>query len=488
MYYRLTDRYKLRGWQRATSILIDRTSNVTEELSAEEFCFLLICDGETAFDESSMTAQESGLIKKYIGEGVIEALTDPKPLDESQIYQLYPNRFVDSVFWSITGKCNYKCRHCYLDAPEAFMGEMTHEEALTLIDQMEECGVLSVDLSGGEPLVRPDFWSLVDRLLDKEIGIGVLYTNGWLLDRKLLEGFLARGIRPDISISFDGAGHHDWMRGVKGAEEAALRAFRLCQEYGFKTDAEMCLHRGNRDSIRETVRLLKEYDVTALKLAPVTGTELWKMHAEGNELPLRDYYDAAIEYIPHFYEDGMPMDVTLSAVACLYAGSTDYEVVPDTYPDGGDNGNCLLCAAARLNTYIAPDGRVLPCMPMAAYAEQSRFPKVQEIGLRSALSDSGYMKFVDCRVRDLIRVNRECADCKYLARCGGGCRANALSIYEIEGRPEGAIEEKDMTASERAAQYDARLMGRDPYQCILFKEGYVDRIYRVADEAIAKYC
>ena len=183
MYYRLTDRYKLRGWQRATSILIDRTSNVTEELSAEEFCFLLICDGETAFDESSMTAQESGLIKKYIGEGVIEALTDPKPLGESQIYQLYPNRFVDSVFWSITGKCNYKCRHCYLDAPEAFMGEMTHEEALTLIDQMEECGVLSVDLSGGEPLVRPDFWSLVDRLLDKVIGIGVLYSKGWLLDR-----------------------------------------------------------------------------------------------------------------------------------------------------------------------------------------------------------------------------------------------------------------------------------------------------------------
>ena len=57
--------------------------------------------------------------------------------------------------------------------------------------------------------------------------IGKIYTNGWLLNEEVLDQFASRGMKPQISVSFDGVGWHDWMRGIQGAEERTLNALRL---------------------------------------------------------------------------------------------------------------------------------------------------------------------------------------------------------------------------------------------------------------------
>lgn len=481
MFYRISKDYRIRGWQHSTAVLIDADLNFTE-VAAREFSLLLLCDGMTDLADIPIGPEDQQILDSFVEEGIVCCSTEPDPIDEVQEYQYYDNRIVRSCFWSITGRCNYRCRHCYLDAPNASFGELSHQQAISIIDQMAECGVMKVELSGGEPLVRDDFWQLVDHFKERDIRISTIYTNGALVNRSFFEKLLDRGERPEISISFDGVGCHDWLRDVKGAEKAALRAFDLCREYGFGSDAEMCIHKGNMHTIRDTVNLLKEYGVSALKTAPVTGTDLWLKRAEGNEIQLREYFEAAISYIPDFFRDGMPMNVTLSNIASLYADSTDYEVVPESFDEGDsweECRNCYLCASARFNTYIAPDGRLLPCMPIAAFAENSHFPLIQEIGLKKALSDSYYMQFVGRRVRDLEEQNRECASCQYFNRCGGGCRANALSIDSIEGKLSDIADELG---------FEARLMGRDPYQCILFKEGYVDRINETIQESIRKYC
>lgn len=70
---------------------------------------------------------------------------------------------------------------------------------------------------------------------------------------------------------------------------------------------------------------------------------------------------------------------------------------------------------------------------------------------------------VDSRVRDLLAVNPTCNVCDHKYHCGGGCRAIAL-------------------------EETGDLMGCAGNQCILWKEGYVDRIREVTEAAIAKYC
>lgn len=121
-----------------------------------------------------------------------------------------------------------------MSAPDAKLGEIDHDTMMDLARQIADCGILEVSLTGGEPLVRRDFMELVDALLSYRIRIAQIYTNGKLVDEKLLDQLEERGIRPEFNMSYDGTqGWHDWMRGVPGAGDAVLAAFDLCHERVF---------------------------------------------------------------------------------------------------------------------------------------------------------------------------------------------------------------------------------------------------------------
>ena len=279
----------------------------------------------------------------------------------------------------------------------------------------------------------------------------------------MLDEFEKRNLRPEISISFDGIGWHDWMRGVSGAEDAAIRALRLCKERGLLMNVEMCLHKGNQETLRETVALLADIGVPSMKVGNIMGTELWERNSEGNALDNRAYTEAVLRYIPYFYLDGAPMQIMFSGVVALSKKSKDYKIIPIRYDGTEGCLDRLLCGAARYACYITPEGRLLPCMPMTACKEQEQFPLVQEIGLKQGLSDSFYMNIVDSRVEDLLAANPKCDACDHKYQCGGGCRATAL-------------------------ERTGNLMGCDGVQCQLWEEGYVERIRETVEAAIARYC
>lgn len=462
MFYRLKPSYELRGWEKMSWVLVKRPENRVRKLSQEMFQTLLLCDGETDLTETLLDATFERALKQCETEGIIEACQLASPLDQNQYYRYFNNRYVELIFWSITGKCNFRCRHCFMDAPEGALGELSTENALELIDQMAACGVLRVDITGGEPFVRKDFWQLVDHILSYKMIIGKIYTNGWLLTEKVLDEFEKRNIKPAISISFDGLGWHDWMRGVSKAEEAAMRALRICKKRGFATDVEMCIHRGNMESLPETIQALCEVGVTDLKTSNVALTELWEKQSDGNALTQKEYVEAMIRYIPKYFEAGTPLNLILSNVVVLRRNG-NHRIIAEQYDGSEKCLDCHMCGNARWSCYITPEGRLLPCMPMTSSSEQEHFPKVQDIGLKQGLNDSYYMEFVNRRVKNLFESNKECRECPYRLKCGGGCRATAL----LEGNHD--------------------LMGCDRIMCMLWKEGYVERIRQVTEEAIARY-
>ncbi|WP_289466325.1 radical SAM protein, partial [Klebsiella pneumoniae] len=71
-------------------------------------------------------------------------------------------RYIRTAHWSITGRCNYRCKHCYMSAPDAKLGELSHETIMSIVQQLIDCGIYQVSLTGGEPLVRKDFMEIVD--------------------------------------------------------------------------------------------------------------------------------------------------------------------------------------------------------------------------------------------------------------------------------------------------------------------------------------
>lgn len=462
-YYRLSEGYALRGWEQTPFALVEEGSKRVKSLKLEEFRLLVLCDGRTELSPDMLSQKERETLRSFIERGAISASDAPSPIAAEQEYSRYHNRMLKSAHWSITGRCNFHCRHCFMDAPDAAMGEISHQEALAIIEQLAECGIYRVDLTGGEPFVRADFWELVDAILAHGLVVGTVYTNGWLVDEKLLDQFERRGLRPEFSVSFDGVGWHDWMRGVEGAEEAAIRALRLCIARGFPVDVEMCVHKGNAHLIRESVNLLADIGVYAIKCNAVNDSELWKMHNEGNDYGFRDFCEDAIAYIPRFFEDGCPANVLMGSVVNLRRGSMEYSLPAERYEEGKAL-KCHLCGSVRLNGYISPEGRLLPCMPMSSAAQevQMRFPKIVETGLQKCLSDSFYMQFIDSRVGDLIKVNEKCRECPHVLKCGGGCRAAAL-------------------------EQSGDLMGADEKLCILWNEGYVERIRRTAEDAVRRF-
>lgn len=463
MFYRLKPGYILRGWEEMAWVLVKQPENEIRCLTQNMFQVLLLCDGKTDLPNDLLDKTLDTVLFKCLEEGIIEQCAKPCSLNTDQYYKYYRNRFIKRVFWSITGKCNFRCRHCYMDAPKGKLGELSTEEALNLIDQMAECGVLRVDITGGEPLVRKDFWRLVDKIISYKMVIRQCYTNGWLLDEKILDEFEKRKLKPEIEISFDGVGWHDWMRGVNGAENATLRAIKLCCERGFPVSVAMCIHRGNKDILPQTIKVLHEIGVKEIRVANVDQTDLWLSHCEGYELSWMEYIDIMLPYISWYYEAGRPIESLILSGIARMDQKGPCKMLVRQYDGTEACATCYLCGPTRWSCYITPEGRLLPCMPMTASPKQESFPKIQELGLKQGLRSSYYLQFVNSRIKDLFEANNECGECEYRFRCGGGCRAAAL----LDGEHE--------------------LMGCDRQMCSIWKNGYVGRIEKAIEDVNLKY-
>lgn len=456
-YYRLAPAYALRGWKNATSMLVEKPDNAAQPLTATEFAVLVLCDGQTPMDTEQLHEAEKAALQQFVQRGIVTVHEEPLPVRDKQRYCYYDNRFVQKVMWSVTGMCNYRCRHCFVDGPCETAHGLSTEAALALIDQMTECGVMQVELTGGEPLVRPDLMQLLDRLCQQGIFVTQIYTNGALVDEAFLHELEKRYLCPQFCFSFDGvAGWHDWMRGVEGAEKKTLNTMKLCIDKGYDVYVGMCLHKGNVSTLSDTVKTLAALGVKGINISGISMSPLWEKHNDGHHLDDKEYLDAAIAYFTQYVQDGRPMPVTLNGAAMLHP-QQESQVVHTTACGNGD-GSRYLCPTARFSPYISAEGRLLPCMPMSMCQEQEHFPLITEKGLAACLTDSAFMDFVSQCTDDLYARNQECASCEHRVSCGGGCRAAAL-------------------------QQTHDFFGCDPYRCLIWKDGYRDRLIHALESA-----
>lgn len=83
-------------------------------------------------------------------------------------------------------------------------------------------------------MLHKNFFEIIEGIYRRGMFVGNLYTNGHFINQEALDRLKAIGCNPDIKISFDGIGHHDWLRNREGAQEDALRAMKLCVDNGFR--------------------------------------------------------------------------------------------------------------------------------------------------------------------------------------------------------------------------------------------------------------
>lgn len=424
-HFILSPDFSLRGWKRLPYAIQSVSRPVTFFFSENEWELLTLCNGHTPMDWEKLTVTERDRLIKWEKAGFIVPCGSDESLAAKQEYRFYPARFKEKVQWSITGRCNFKCRHCFMSAPHALHGEPSFGQLMTMLDAFERCGIKGVELTGGEPLIRPDLWRITDEILRRGMVIPTIYTNGLLVSDDFLDGLESRNIRPAIQVSFDGVGHHDWMRGVQGAEKAVTDALIRCQKRGFPTFASMVLCRENVGSIRETVNRLAELGCLGVKICGASPQGEWLSQRE-HYLTQAQIFAAFLDYLPHYFEDGLPLSIGLEGFFSYDKFSGTISAFSERNVPENRFGRSLLCADARREMYVSPRGKVLPCMLMAGGAAEEMFPNMLETPLEEILdSGSFYMETTDLRVSDFMAHNPECQSCGFRSQCCGGCRAVA---------------------------------------------------------------
>ena len=462
VFYRLKENYLLRGWEKLPYALVDKNRRDPVFVSAKEMQALQLCNGEIDLSLPLIDGEIRDLIPLIEKNGVIERCERGQRISPEQEYRRYPARYIRTAHWSITGRCNYRCKHCYMSAPDAKYGELSHEQIMDIVRQMIDSGIREVSLTGGEPLVRSDFMEIVDALLAGGIHICTIYSNGRLVSDHLLDQLAERGIYPEFNMSYDGVdGWHDWLRGIDGAGRIAEEAFLRCKEKGFPTGAEMCIHGGNKHLLRETVNRLASLGCRSLKTNPISDVGAWKEGGYGPSISMEELYQLYFDYIPHYYEDGMPLHLQLGGFFSADSEHPDRYIIPSVKRCSDPEKMCV-CGHARMVMYISAEGRALPCMALSGMDIQEEFPLIPEIGLQKCITDSRYMRLIDTRASEILRHNPDCAKCEHVLKCLGGCRASAL-----ETTPD------DILAPDKAT-------------CGIFKGGWVEKIENRMKEILPK--
>jgi mycofactocin biosynthetic radical S-adenosylmethionine protein MftC len=134
--------------------------------------------------------------------------------------------------WEITYGCNLACIHCLSSSGRRDPRELTTAEAKAVIDELHDLQVFYVNIGGGEPTIRPDFYDLVDYSVSR--GVGVKFsTNGSTINAERA-GRLTGMDYVDVQISIDGAdaATNDAVRG-RGSYDTARRAMDHLAVAGF---------------------------------------------------------------------------------------------------------------------------------------------------------------------------------------------------------------------------------------------------------------
>jgi len=165
------------------------------------------------------------------------------------------------VVWNITRDCNLKCVHCYNDSGAGkTCDELSTSQAKVVLNDFVRFNVPSVLFSGGEPLMRPDLFELLEYAGRKGLRT-VISTNGTLITDDVAWKIKQSGVSY-VGISLDGMGQvNDRFRGVPGAFDRAVQGIRNCQDAGLRTGLRLTLTRRNVQDLEALFDFFEEENI-----------------------------------------------------------------------------------------------------------------------------------------------------------------------------------------------------------------------------------
>lgn len=473
VYYRLNPNLALRGYPGAPNTLVQYAQPWSAPISEPFMRFLRRCDGVTPFCPELMLRNAAETAERCLNAGIILASGEPVPVLPRQRYRAFDHERKYVAQWSITGRCNLSCKHCFVMSENAKKEphEYSMEEAARIVAELSDYGVETVMLTGGEPLLHPGFLRIVQMIQESGMTLSWINTNGMLLTEAVLDRIEALGAEPQFAISFDGFGTHDWMRNCPGAEEKALRAIRMCGERGLPLRVCANVNRKTLPGLVDTVRELTQMGVGEIFLLRTTEAPRWAaLLAREPETGLS--LEEFIALIPEITEKLIPeirdgLRIKFFGIVNIDRHTTAKQLLA-AY-DAPPEASSAWCSKTHQGVFISSDGYVVPCDGMEGGARDAGLlcdaVSILHHSLDEIYRSPEYKRFgVALTAEDIRRSVPKCAACAHWSSCyGGKCRVSAFI--------DGFVNRGHYSCGD-ASRCDAGA-------CIFIRKGYRDRLAQV---------
>jgi len=333
------------------------------------------------------------------------------------------------VVWNYTNACNLRCKHCYQGAGKMSKDELNLDERLNIVDQLADNDVVAIAFSGGEPLLRDDFWDVARYASSKGLYLS-LATNGTMLTKDVVRRLRDVGVEYfEISLDSVDPAKHDAFRGVKGAWERTVAGIQnvVAQDGAYSCIANTVTNENYRelDALVEFSRKLGVNRTLIFNFIPVgRGSDIIDVDLppEAREQVLQQMYrylsgqDESFEILttaPQFSRVCMmnSQDGIVSLAHFGAAGFSDKVRLLAEYIGG--------CGAGRMYGAIQPNGVVTPCVFMPIPVGDLRSESFADIWRNAEVMQS---------LRERHDLKEHCGSCDYRNVCGG-CRARAYAYF-----------------------------------------------------------
>lgn len=328
----------------------------------------------------------------------------------------------DAVTWEISRVCNLRCRHCLTAAPYKeditnLTDDLVFADFMPVINALQEMGIFSVTLTGGEPLLHPKILAILDALNNAGICADIA-TNGYAVSDSLSSELANRRIS-SIQVSIDGfAEFHDDFRGVPGAFNGSIKSLERFSDLGFNTSISTTVTPKNLELLPSLVALAYQKGCATYKAIPMMCAGR-ATHPDspsglsGNELRR---FATLIQNLDKQYKGRMEI-YTASAMMHLLG---DQPVAPSDRDDL--TATPMGCAAGKSTLNIGVDGSISPC----PFLRTHRLGNLLERPLWEIWDSSPTLQ--ELRSLTLADFPEACQSCGHAGiSCAGGCRASAYS-------------------------------------------------------------
>lgn len=330
------------------------------------------------------------------------------------------------VVWNSTKTCNLKCRHCYMSSDaQKYEGELTTEEAKQFIDDLADFKVPVLLFSGGEPLMRKDFFELAEYAAAKGIR-PTLSTNGTLITREVAEKIKKIGVGY-VGISLDGLQEvNDKFRGKEGAFQAAMEGIQNCVAVGQRVGLRFTINHHNIQELDRIFDFIEEKGINRVCFYHLvySGRGNAMMDEDVTPEESRRAMDTIIRRTRDFEERGLEKEILTVDNHCdgvymyLKAREEGREELAEQMKNfismNGGNRSGIAFAEVDPQGYVHPD----------QFTQHHTFGNVRERKFGDIWTDLSHPILAGLKDRKPLLKGR-CAKCRFLDNCNGNFRTRA---------------------------------------------------------------